>query len=426
MTLRSPNGKFVAGPGGPTASTLKRRAQKAARKARLGGLKSGRVSVSSPPAMKNIPTYDRARQAVGAPVTQLVNPTAQPQVEPSKPRLINRIAVVVDRSGSMWWCYDKAANYANQQLATIKNKATETGQETTVSLMTFADPGTEVFLARNAHFQAAPLVTDGDMRHGRDGSTALNDAVYHAALDLSAKFNPPGTDVSYLVVTLTDGGENSSTSYPYAHGLERVLKQFDPARFTFVFLCPPGAKRTLVNNGVPEGNIMEWEQTREGLDRATKGVSAGLGSYYLSTRASGQGMTTSFFTDLSQVTPGDLARLENVTSLYKSVPVPAEVDIKPFVEGATRRPYVPGNAFYELTKKEKVQAHKAVIIRDRKTGVLYGGPEAKKLVGIAGGAGVTCLVTPGNHANYRIYVSSTSTNRKLVRGTDVLIKREGF
>jgi hypothetical protein len=52
---------------------------------------------------------------------------------------------------------------------------------------------------------------------------------------------------------------------------------------------------------------------------------------------------------------------------------------------------------------------------------IYGGNAARSLIGLPYGA--EAKVEPGNHANYDIFVQSTSTNRKLVRGTKLLVLR---
>jgi len=46
------------------------------------------------------------------------------------------------------------------------------------------------------------------------------------------------------------------------------------------------------------------------------------------------------------------------------------------------------------------------------------GPDARDLIGLP--AGGTEKVIPGNHANYDIYIQSTSNNRRLVRGTKLI------
>ena len=78
-----------------------------------------------------------------------------------------------------------------------------------------------------------------------------------------------------------------------------------------------------------------------------------------------------------------------------------------------------GAAFYLLMKPEnEVQDHKQIAIRDKKTGVIYSGVNARQMLGLPYHG--TVKVVPGNHGGYDIFIQSTSVNRKLVKGTQVL------
>jgi hypothetical protein len=103
--------------------------------------------------------------------------------------------------------------------------------------------------------------------------------------------------------------------------------------------------------------------------------------------------------------------------IFKSKKVDKEVDITTFFT-ANGRTYSPGTGYYELTKPEVVQSHKAIVIQDRSTGKVYGGDKVRDTLGLP--KNVDAKVVPGNHANWKIFVQSTSGNRKLVRGTTVL------
>ena len=101
--------------------------------------------------------------------------------------------------------------------------------------------------------------------------------------------------------------------------------------------------------------------------------------------------------------------------------MPYEFEIRPFVERSGYT-YVKGNAFYQLTKDENaVQPYKEILLREKNKQIIYGGDGARKLIGLQ--EKLTVAVQPGNHANWDIFVQSTSVNRKLVRGTTLLYKR---
>lgn len=347
-------------------------------------------------------------------VTDLVNPNNMPTIKPVKVRLVNRITILLDESGSMHHLRASVLRYANEQIANIKRVAAETGQATYITLLAF-DTKVRVIFA-DAYCQSAPLVSEFD--YNPNGGTALADAI-RFAIDNMPEARDGQDDASHLIITLTDGQENAS------HGSKRIGEAIARAQglgnWTFAFLGPYGCKQVLSSFGVPVGNITEWEQTVKGVETASVITRDAVSSYY-DGRSRGERATSTLFTDLSAVRQADLKKMDSVTGNFNVWMVNREIDIKSFVEGHGH-PYIVGRGYYELTKPERVQAHKRLVIRDKNTGKLYGGDEARRLLGIATGAGVSVKVAPGNHANYNLFVLSTSTNRKLVRGTLFLYEK---
>lgn len=79
-----------------------------------------------------------------------------------------------------------------------------------------------------------------------------------------------------------------------------------------------------------------------------------------------------------------------------------------------------GRGFYELTKHETVQQYKEVIIQDRVTGEMFTGTQVRERLGLlpqieSGGAKEN--LSSRNTAEFRVFVQSTSFNRKLIAGT---------
>ena len=85
--------------------------------------------------------------------------------------------------------------------------------------------------------------------------------------------------------------------------------------------------------------------------------------------------------------------------------------------------YQTGAAYYELTKPEDIQFHKAVVVENIHSGKRYSGPAARNLLGLPPTG--TIRVRPGDHGSFKIFVQSTSVNRKLVGGTTLLYYRGG-
>lgn len=349
-----------------------------------------------------------ARKKTAVPLTKLVG------TRTTNKGLINHIAIVVDNSASMAPVKEVARQAINSQIDTIKEQARITGQKTTVNLYLFdksirakqlsADPE-DVLPLSYADYRA-----DGD-------STSLNDAVRTAITDLKFRPDADKPNVSFLVVTVTDGIENSSRLGPI-DGLIREVQGTD--RWTLAFLAPPGHTHQLTKLGIPAGNVSEWERTEEGTRAMSATMDYGTQAYY-GLRSAGLTSTKAIYTDLGNVSASKVAALPDLTNDFKRLKVGKEAEIQPFVNGHGYH-YELGRAYYELTKTEKIHDHKNLLILDRGTNRLHGGVAARKLLGITSGPGVVCKVTPGNHANFRIFVSSTSTNRKLVRGTELLYK----
>lgn len=97
-------------------------------------------------------------------------------------------------------------------------------------------------------------------------------------------------------------------------------------------------------------------------------------------------------------------------------------DIMSFVNstGATFRK---GRGFYELTKAELVQERKEVVLQDKVTGDMYSGNKARELLGLP--YGMRGKVYPKRDFKYKVFIQSTSSNRKLMPNTMFLYEAKG-
>lgn len=253
------------------------------------------------------------------------------------------------------------------------------------------------------------------------GGTALYDAVYRAA-DLINGLTPY-TDDAYLILAITDGEDTSSLRGP-ARLAELIRDRQGRGNYTFAFAVPRGDyRRRLESLGVPGGNIREWETTEAGMEETQEETRSSFGSY-LQARSVGHTAVRNFYdvtTDLSALTKTDLTKLTDLRRQFKAFAVDKEVPVREFVAVKTGKPYVIGSTFYALTKREKVQPGKKVLVVEKGKAAVYGGDEARKLIGLPTDGVSDAKVTPGNHANFDIYVQTTSVNRKLVRGTKVFV-----
>jgi hypothetical protein len=335
-------------------------------------------------------------------------------------RLKNYIAVVLDRSGSMYSVQKETIEAFNSQVDKIRSETDD--QHTTISLFTFASNAhVDFFNAELANLK--PLTT---RQYNPGGMTALFDGVGLAIEMFKAVPDANQDHVSFLVIVITDGGENSSTKYSRdAGGAEKIVQLLRETqltdRWTFAFLMPPGTGRAFAETyGIPTDNIREWSATREGVREASVATQSGIGHYF-SARKMGKKSVAAFYhtTDLSGIDRKTLhAKLTDISPYFKVYEVPKECRIDEFVAEKSKRPYIVGSGYYQLMKRETIQTHKKILIMEKGQKAIWGGPEARDLIGLPEGA--ESKVTPGNHANYDIFVQSKAPNRKLVRGTKLI------
>ncbi len=331
-------------------------------------------------------------------------------------QLTNRFVICLDSSGSMAGIRAAAVAAFNKNVQAIIDGAQKSGQISTVSFFTFGEGYGEV---REKYFNVgiSNLRQLGQNEFKPQGNTPLFDSVGTAIERLKALQDTPET--SYVVIVITDGAENASHRFN-RENLAAIMREVTGTdRWTFAFLVPPGSKAYVAGNlGIPEGNIQEWEATTAGMNYAAQSMTTGIGTYYAS-RSVGLKSTKGFFTtDLSQVSANTVQRkLDDIRDRVSIWNVEkGEIQIRDFVEGRGTT-YQPGNAYYQLTKDELVQKYKQVLLVEKGKGSVYGGADARYLLNLPDD---DVKVRPGNHANWDVYIQSTSNNRKLVRGTKLV------
>ena len=335
----------------------------------------------------------------------------------TKKLLRNNVALVLDDSGSMGSIARTAEGVFNSWLARMKAEAISKGQETNISIITFG----QKIDVKSAH-QPSAHVRPIAHYYPRQGRTALFEGVDKSIDVLSEAVELRQYDDSYLVLVVTDGEENMATTSYINKVVRRIKNKQGEGNWTFVFMLPPGSRIHFCSkNGIPTDNAIEWEQSERGVREVEVHTSTGLTNYYDS-RAKGSRSVANFFVqpDLSKVKSTDIKRkLDDVTRYCHQFEVIKEEVIKDFVEKKTKYPYVIGTAYYQLMKPEKVQATKDVLIIEKGKPQIWGGPSARTMIGLP--ANQDAKVDPYNLSKYEVYIKSTSVNRKLPRGTKVIV-----
>jgi hypothetical protein len=109
---------------------------------------------------------------------------------------------------------------------------------------------------------------------------------------------------------------------------------------------------------------------------------------------------------------------------FQTLTVDVDTPIKQFVEkyGADGV-FEKGRGFYELTKAETVQQYKEVIMQNRETGEMFTGTQVREKLHLSPqteSGGVNEKLHKSDASEFRIFVQSTSVNRKLIAGTTFL------
>ncbi len=327
-----------------------------------------------------------------------------------------------DHSGSMANIARFAARDYNDNIASIKEEAAAHNIDTVVSVVELGYGSTNQVRTVVSNSSVAALKPIAESTYSARGhGTPLFDAVGELIEQFQAVPDADDPSVSFVVFTTTDGGENASTKYSGASIAKLIKKLQMTDRWTFVFRVPFGYKDQLTRYGIPEGNIQEWEQSERGLQASTVATRSAFKGFYMA-KAAGVNATDKFYADLSTVTlkevKSELVDISKQVDVYEVDAANDGAQIRDFVndQGIT---FVKGCAFYELKKTETVQGYKQIAIRDKTSGAVYSGFNARDLLGLPHSGDVK--LAPGNHANYEIYVQSTSVNRKLTKGMGLMI-----
>jgi Mg-chelatase subunit ChlD len=345
-------------------------------------------------------------------------------VKPDAPRkLRNVVGILLDESGSMacdgrmsallkWW---------GDQVLNIRKESYDSGQYTLLGVAKFAEriPGYVQFVHDFVPCERAKApVASG---YSPDGETPLLSAIirmYDAAKSVADKDADKFSSTAILLLVATDGEENSSNPDDVRRFREWLAGR--PDNVTIGFIGPSTMVGMMMRYGIAAGNCLTWEGDAAELETSVNvGTQSAYASYAVA-RSAGKRRTSALFVDVADKA-ADILRLQDRKAAFKQIMVDREAEIAPFVR-AKGLDYVLGKAFYQLTKTERVQPHKKVVLRHKKTGKIVAGEEVKKILGVNTAGDLR--LKPGNLGDFDLFVSSTSMNRKLVRGTRLLYAKQ--
>jgi len=335
---------------------------------------------------------------------------------------VDVIGVVLDSSGSMSSILSKAISIVNHRINTFKEYAGNNKQPAYITTSVFSD--FVVKIGENEYYEAVTPITLKDCLRGL---TALHDATCETILSMEKKgkeLEKNNKDVAYLLIVVTDGWENASRQYVGKMG--KYISDRQGTNWSIGIMCPNYCVEHIVKQGVPRGNVQPWEATEEGVKKVDVASRTATTNYY-SARMVGTKSVDDLFVDMSKVKKTDIKKMIDVSVAFQSWKIEKETPISDFVNaklannivakrvGGTQ--YELGRAYYQLTKKELIQENKSILVQNKVDNKLYSGQEARNLIGLGTDG---AKVSPLDLGKYNIYVQSTSTNRKLVRGTTLM------
>lgn len=207
---------------------------------------------------------------------------------------VTRVALVIDRSGSMLNVRQETWNGINRQIDTLKAEA-DKGGETFVSYIQFDDIIETVF----ENVPAKELKNIPFDKYEPRGWTALYDATLRAIATLQKTDDPENT--GYLVVVVTDGQDNRSRE-TNQYALSKLIKEKEATgKWTFTYMLSNiDARQFAQALNINWGNVSTYTSDKKGMYTANLSMSESLGSY-MKTRSRGATSTKGFYTD----TPAD-------------------------------------------------------------------------------------------------------------------------
>lgn len=320
---------------------------------------------------------------------------------------INHIILVLDASGSMLKWTKDLIKVADNQVAYLAQRSKELDQETRITIYSFSTGQAEC-LVYDKDVLRMPSIAD--LYKPTRWRTALIDATLLSLSDLALTPQRYG-DHSFLIYVLTDGAENDSVSRP--SDLSSRLSKLDDNWTVATFVPNQTGVHEAKRFGFLPGNISVWDATSAaGFEAAGEEIRRTTESF-MQARSRGVRGSRNLFS-LADVSASDVtAQLQDVGD-YHLVDVKADERIDVFCQGEFGR-YHAGHAFYELMKSETIQPQKDIAILQ--FGKVYRGAAARKLLGLPD---YSVRVRPSDH-QFKVFVQSTSINRKLIAGTQLLV-----
>lgn len=324
-------------------------------------------------------------------------------------KLINHVIILLDSSGSMRPHLKSVKEVFD---STIKNLKTNQSEDQQINISLYQFDSEILRPVFNEELDTMNKQIDFYSR----GCTRLRDCIISSIED-HERLSKKDEDHAFLVYAITDG-EDYGSRRSIVELKSKITGLSD--EWTIAALVPSiSDSHSAKMSGIPSGNIQIWDATSsKGFEEVGKSIATSYNSYS-TMRSTGVKSSSNIFA----VNTDTISRSEirgNLQEIKGSLHhAQKEYVIKDMVENLLNRTFIKGNAFYELTKLEIVQSYKEIVIVSRKDGKKFGGQEARDLLGLPT---TDTKMKPGDFGDWRVFVQSTSVNRKIKPGTSIFIK----
>jgi len=327
-------------------------------------------------------------------------------------KYINHIALVVDSSASMGRLKNQVTKVLDTLIARLVNRSKTLDQETRISIYLFNSEVECIVFDRDV--LRMPSISE---YYNPAGMTALIDGTLLAINDLRKMPELYG-DHSNLIYCISDGENNISNNKSSL--LAKTIASL-PDNYTLAAFAPDAiAVSEYKKFGFPAQNISIWDINNDkGIFEVGEQL-ANSTDVYMDNRSNGVRGTKNLFEIKTNISQTKIkSSLEEINpNKYQVLTVRKDGPIKEFAESWTKERYRLGSGYYQLGKRETVQANKNILVKDKKNGRVYGGDSARQLLGLPNHE---VKVAPAQLDGYDIFIQSNAVNRRLVAGTQLII-----
>lgn len=336
--------------------------------------------------------------------------------------LQTHIAFCIDESGSVSKIIKPLVEAYNQTVTDIRSAVLDEGQEASMTALAFGDRVLKHrILYAGQQVQTVKPLSYKDFNPS--GMTPLFDSVYRAIKKLEEleELDYGKEGISFVVSVITDGQENDSIDPGVPTTVRLIEEKTGTDRWTFTFLVPNGQEDNFSRSfNIPRGNVQGWDtKTAEGTKKAFIASSVAYRGFFKE-KSAGKLSSKSFYSSTVDLTVREArSSLSEITKQVKIITPITTCQIRQCIIDAGLE-WIKGAAFYALIKTEKkVQPYKLVALRVKTSGRVYCGQQAREMLGI-GQATNTVRLVPGDHGKFDVFIQSTSINRKIPAGSEVL------